>query len=161
MLIAAVLFLSCPSWSQSDLDMTHSVERFVMESAPAQRVPEPYRHLIEDLGSDCYQYRESSSRRLKFRIGANQRWLVWGRRHPDLEIRHRCNILLFAINRCRLCGGAGKCIDFQPHDVVRGGYTQTICRRCGLDSWDHNPHSMFPCRQCKGFGSAWTRGMFE
>ncbi len=38
----------------------------------------------------------------------DQRWLFWGRRHPDPEVRLRSNAILRRLNPCSTCKGTGQ-----------------------------------------------------
>ncbi len=102
----------CLGWPQTppflaDLEFAMAVEESVM-GEPGARPPEPYKGLIERLGSDCFQCREITSQKLLRASRFDQRWLFWGRKHRDPEVRLRANAILRRINPCSSCGGSGE-----------------------------------------------------
>jgi len=116
----------------ADLDFAMAVEEAVM-AVPGTAAPAPYQSLIERLGSSCYQCRENASRRLQAVSRYDQRWLFWGRKHPDPEVRLRSNAILRRINPCPSCGGCGESRNYR-------GY---------------------PCWDCQGLGSVWPRSIWD
>jgi hypothetical protein len=141
---------------RADLFFTAAVEDLVRAAEPAARPPEPYRSLIAGLGADCWTCRDLAGRHLERAVGTDPRWLLWGRRDPDPEIRLRCNNILRALTRCDRCGGTGFCRLFQTDDPEQNG----PCRNCGHWAWEH-PEIKAECWGCTGDGSGWNRGAFE
>ena len=86
--------------ARNDLEFVRSVEEFVIAARPGRRPPEPYRGLIERLGNSCWREREHASRQLETASAVDQRWLFWGRLHPDPEVRLRSNTILRRLNPC-------------------------------------------------------------
>src|SRR5262249_11488751 len=152
-LMTAVLFaLSAGTLAGTDtaeLEFTHAVERFVMTAEPDRRPPEPWRTLLEDLGNDCWRYRDAAQKRIERTARADPRWLFWGRYDFDPEIRLRSNRALKRLFICRTCGGAGFCTAFIP-----GPDKADVCDRCGRLAWWHSVEDAQACRGCKGHGSA-------
>jgi hypothetical protein len=131
MLIPLTLMVSLwfgPQPTRDDLEFMRAVEESVMVMAePGTTPPEPYKGLIERLGSDCYRCREIASRKLKAVSWFNYQWLFWGRKHRDPEIRLRSNSILRRINPCPSCSGSGASRHYRED----------------------------PCWDCHGFGSVW------
>jgi hypothetical protein len=144
---------------RADLVMAAAVEAFVAE-LPGARIPEPFPSAIEDLGADCYGCRERASKRLAAMVtaegGCATRWLFWGRRHRDPEVRLRCNAILQNLTRCADCGGRGECRIYRPAGDEKEGPC-TICKRW---PWGH-PECPGPCLLCGGEGFAWIKGAFD
>jgi hypothetical protein len=90
-----------------DLEFTMAVEESVM-AEPGTAPPELYKGLIERLGDPCYHCREIATRKFQTASRFDQRWLFWGRKHPDPEVRMRSNSILRRINPCSSCGGTGE-----------------------------------------------------
>lgn len=123
-----------------DLDFMSAVESWV-----AATPPEPFLSLIEHLGSDCYTCREIASRKLQAACtGDGARWLFWGRRHRDLEVRVRANAILRRVSRCEICGGSGK--SSNGHHSMRIG-----------DDWIWTD----ACGDCMGTGTLWPWSMWD
>ena len=120
------------------------------------RPPAPFGRMIEDLGGDCFGCRQRASKRLAAASRDDQRWLFWGRRHRDPEIRFRCNDLLWRLNRCPDCTGDGVCLSYRPTRPDSDG----PCRVCGRWAWSH-PEERNACLSCGGIGSAWDKGAFD
>lgn len=160
-LLTLVLLLIPAGPDRNDLEFRNSVERFVMDASPHARIPEPCRHQIEDLGNECWQYRDGATKRLERQIGSQTRWLFWGRRAGDLEIRMRCHALLRQLYRCPLCYGAGECLNFKPIEVMKDGWSTVRCGSCGQFETAHGGQYRQACRMCGGDGTRWARGAFE
>lgn len=129
MLLPATLALSLwigPPPTLADLEFTMAVEESVM-AEPGTAPPEPYAGLIGKLGSDCCHCREAASRQLGGVSCLDRRWLSWGRRSRDPEIRLRSNTIMRRLNPCLSCGGSG------------------VSRHYRED----------PCWDCRGIGSVW------
>lgn len=110
----------------ADLEFLMAVEETVI-AEPGTAAPEPYRGLIERLGSDCYHCREIASRRLKEASYFDPRWLFWGRHSRDPEVRLRSNTIIRRLNPCPSCGGSGASRHYRED----------------------------PCWDCQGIGSVW------
>ena len=119
--------------ARGDLEFVRGVEEFVIAAEPGRRPPEPYRGLIERLGSDKWREREDASKGLQAASAADQRWLFWGRRHPDPEVRLRSNAILRRLNPCSTCKGTGN-----------------------SKNWD-----LWPCWDCQGTATAWPWSMWD
>jgi hypothetical protein len=148
---------ACAELSRGDLEFTDAVEEFVRESDRNARPPEPFLSLLGMLGAPCYRCRNLAARRLRdTTTDESIRWLFWGRRSADPEIRLRSNNLLRDLTRCPICGGRGVCLLYRPAADNPDG----PCENCGQWSWRHfdEPHA---CGACGGFGSAWVKGTFD
>jgi len=161
-MIQCLLFLALLGFggdrpTQADLDLQYAVESWVQSVEPSRLPPEPFRHMIDDLGNDCFLYRQAASKRLESASRGNIRWLFWGRRYKDPEIRVRCNAILRRVARCPSCDGFGACIVFRPDDKK----DYPLCRRCGKYRWFHDPENIQPCAACDGVGTAWRKGAFD
>ncbi len=146
--------------TKADLQFQYSVEQFVIASAPGHPIPQPYRNLVENLGGQFWANREAASDLLEARIQPHARWLIWARKHRDLEIRARVNILMAKVSGCHACWGSGECFVFEwakPKDYAS---IPNLCVRCGELEWKH-VSERFACQHCGGSGSSWTRGIFE
>ena len=99
----------------------------------AGHLPSPIRGLIERLGDSSWREREAASRQLQAEAMSDQRWLFWGRRHPDLEVRLRSNAILRRLNPCSTCKGTGQ-----------------------SKNWD-----AWPCWDCNGTAAAWPWSMWD
>jgi hypothetical protein len=154
LIIAAIL----ATRSSDDLRFEAAVEEFAMSASRTGRPAAPFDRLIDDLGSDCWRFREASSRRLERACLATGevRWLFWGRRYRDAEIRVRCNAILRRLTRCQLCMGIGFCPEFKP-----GNDNPDNCRQCHRNRWWHDIDNAPPCTSCRGSGAAWARTAFE
>jgi hypothetical protein len=119
--------------ARGDLEFVRAVEEFVIAARPGQRPPEPYRKLIERLGDSSWREREAASKQLEAASAVDQRWLFWGRRHPDPEVRCRSNALLRRLNLCPTCKGTGQ-----------------------SKNWDE-----WPCSDCSGCRSSWPYSMWD
>ena len=135
-LAAALAVQFSPSANETargDLEFVRGVEEFVIAAEPSRRPPEPYRGLIERLGSERWREREDASQGLQAAATADQRWLFWGRCHPDLEVRLRANAILRRLNPCSTCKGSGN-----------------------SKNWD-----LWPCWDCQGTATAWPWSMWD
>jgi hypothetical protein len=119
--------------SRGDLEFVRGVEEFVIAAEPGRRPPEPYRGLIERLGSDKWREREDASKGLQAVSAMDQRWLFWGRCHPEPEVRLRSNAILRRLNPCSTCKGTGN-----------------------SKNWD-----LWPCWDCQGTATAWPWSMWD
>ena len=104
--LVLAMWLGWPT-TLDDLEFTMAVEESVM-AEPATAPPDPYKVLIERLGEPCYHCREIVSREFQAASRFDQRWLFWGRKHRDPEVRLRSNSILCRINPCSSCGGSGE-----------------------------------------------------
>jgi hypothetical protein len=95
--------------------------------------PEPYRGLIERLGGPSWRERDAATKGLQEASATDQRWLFWGRRHPDPEVRLRCNAILRRLNPCSTCKGSGN-----------------------SKNWE-----LWPCWDCQGTTTAWPWSMWD
>ena len=64
--------------ARGDLEFVRGVEEFVIAAEPGRRPPEPYRGLIERLGSDKWREREDASRGLQAASAVDQALAVLG-----------------------------------------------------------------------------------
>jgi hypothetical protein len=119
--------------ARGDLAFVRGVEEFVLGADPGGRPPEPYRGLIERLGDPAWREREAASEALQEVSAADHRWLFWGRRHPDPEVRLRSNAILRRLNPCSTCEGAGNSKDWE----------------------------LWPCWDCQGTATAWPWSMWD
>ena len=126
------LWMLVPAQSLPDLEFAMAVEETVM-ALDGTAPPEPYRGLIERLGSDSYRDREVASRELAAASRSDRRWLFWGRKARDPEARLRSNTILRRLNPCPSCGGTGASRHYRED----------------------------PCWSCNGFGSAWPYSAFD
>lgn len=129
LVLSAVAQISPSSYEtvRADLEFVRRVEEFVIAAQPGHRPPEPYGGLIERLGDTGWRERESASEQLKAASVSDQRWLFWGRVHPDPEVRLRSNALLRRMNPCATCRGSGS-----------------------SKNWE-----LWPCPDCQGTATAW------
>ena len=135
-LAAALAVQFSPSANEAargDLEFVRGVEEFVIAAEPGRRPPEPYRGLIERMGSDKWREREDASKGLQAASAMDQRWLFWGRCHPDPEVRLRSNAILRRLSPCSTCKGSGN-----------------------SKNWD-----LWPCWDCQGTATAWPRSMWD
>lgn len=131
--------VGCP---RDDLEFMRSVEDFAADHAatlPASRRPSgPILLAIGGLGCSHWATREAAARSLESRLRAEPsgaRWLFWGRRHPDPEVRLRCNGILRRLNPCDYCHGLG---------------------------WfGEDPDYAIPCKDCGGARSSWPWSMWD
>jgi hypothetical protein len=135
-LAATLAAQSSPSSNEAargDLEFARGVEEFVIAAAPGGSPPEPYRGLIDRLGDSSWRERDAASRQLQAASMTDQRWLFWGRRHLDLEVRLRSNAILRRLNPCSTCKGTGQ-----------------------SKNWD-----AWPCWDCNGHATAWPWSMWD
>ena len=116
----------------ADLEFTMAVEESVM-AEPGTALPEPFKGLIERLGDPCYHCREIASQKFQAASRFDQRWLFWGRKHRDPEVRLRSNSILRRINPCSSCEGSGESRHYQ-------GY---------------------PCWDCQGLRTVWLWSIWD
>jgi hypothetical protein len=119
--------------ARGDLEFTAAVESFVQVTRPDAAPPEPYRGLIERLGDSSWRERDAASRQLQAASMTDQRWLFWGRRHLDIEVRLRSNAILRRLNPCSNCKATGQ-----------------------SKNWD-----AWPCWDCNGTATAWPWSMWD
>ena len=143
---------------RADLAFAHAVECFVMSATSMAAPPKRFRELIEGLGDECFVGREVSTKRLLEASTRDSRWVFWGRRHRDPEIRMRCNIILARLAACDWCHGARICREFRPSPRDRDKQGQ--CQTCGCWPWTH-AESPGECVMCFGRGTMWTKDPFE
>jgi hypothetical protein len=142
---------------RADLMCAAAVEDFVRAACPAAGPPQVYHKLIDNLGAECFTCREIAGRRLREACsGGDLRWLFWGRRSADAEIRLRSNNLLRDLTRCPDCGGGGICRMFRNDR----GHAEGECTNCGQWAWSHGDYPR-ECRACGGDGFAWNKGALE
>ena len=111
-----------------------AVEEFC--EVPLASVPAPYRDLFRRMGDRDWRERHRATldaARAVLDSPGDDRWLMAGRRHPDPEVRHRCNAALRLASGCPACKGSGR-----------------------SKNW-----SEWPCAECEGFGTTWTLGAFD
>ena len=155
----------------NDLAFKGAVETFAAE-ASQQKPPEPFASLIDQLGWDCYTARQIGYERLIGAIRRNlrdARWLFWGMRHSDPEVRLWCNRGLTELSGCWSCDGSGLChhkrtaprcdIWMQPGD---GQWEECLdCfdsrRLDDMVRWNWE----FGCKVCGGAGRFWNRGIAD
>lgn len=130
--VLSLWFGPAPALTLPDLEFMVAVEESVM-AEPGLAPPEPCKGLIERLGSDSYRDREAASRSLWVTSRFNQRWLAWGRRYRDPEIRLRSNTILRRINPCPTCKGEGRSVHYRED----------------------------PCFDCGGSGSRWPYSAWD
>lgn len=111
----------------ADIDLTVAVEDFVSKDA-SRTPPEPFRSMIDKLATECWKCRETATNRLQKASEKDWRWLLWGRKHNDQEVRTRCNTILKRIIKCPDCTGTGKS-KFEYWDQNRQVST-TDCEMC-------------------------------
>jgi hypothetical protein len=131
--LAAQFSTSADQAALGDLAFVRGVEEFVLAAEPGRRPPEPYRGLIERLGDPLWREREAASKGLQAVSAVDQRWLFWGRRHADPEVRLRSNAILRRLNPCPTCKGAGN-----------------------SKNWE-----LWPCSDCQGTATAWPWSMWD
>jgi hypothetical protein len=119
--------------ARTDLAFTRSVEEFVIAAAPGHQPPEPFRSFLVQLGAPSWREREVASRELQGASAMDQRWLFWGRRNSDLEVRLRSNAVLRRLNPCTTCKGSGN-----------------------SKNWE-----LWPCWDCQGTATAWPWSMWD
>lgn len=79
-----------------DLGFCYAVEDSIARE-PGTNVPAAYAGLIDLLGCDSYRGRVDATTRLESAVRRDPsalRWVFWGRRDKDPEIRVRCNAIL-------------------------------------------------------------------
>lgn len=127
-----------------DLEFIRATEESVAAMAPGSVPPEPYRSLIDEgLSADCYRCREMASKKLRAASVDDPRWLFWGRRHRDPEVRLRCNAIIRRTNPCRACSGTGLGV---AESMWIGGDVVAFRLRCDA---------------CGGVGSVWGYGPWD
>ena len=131
--LAVQLSPSADEAARGDLEFVRGVEEFVIAAEPGRRPPEPYRGLIERLGDPSVARARGRLRGLQEASAEDQRWLFWGRRHPDPEVRLRSNAILRRLNPCPTCKGAGN-----------------------SKNWE-----LWPCWDCQGTATAWPWSMWD
>jgi hypothetical protein len=119
--------------ARTDLEFARGVEEFVIATEPGEAPPEPFRGLIARLGDSSWRERDAASRGLLAASAPDQRWLFWGRRHADPEVRLRSNAILRRLNPCPTCKGSGNSRNWEP----------------------------WPCWDCSGAGTAWPWSMWD
>jgi hypothetical protein len=126
--LALAMWLGWPQMppTLADLEFAMAVEESIM-AEPGTTAPEPYKGLIERQGSDCYRCREIATRKLQSASWFDPRWLFWGRKHRDPEVRLRSNAILRRLNLCPSCDGTGASRHYRED----------------------------PCWDCQGLGSVW------
>ncbi len=133
------LVLATPSWQsdgeaiRDDLVLARAVEEFVIDARPDRGPPEPYRGLIDRLGAPVWRDREEASEAMRAASVGDPRWLFWGRRHSDPEVRLRSNAILRRLYPCQACKGYG--------------------RSRNWDSW--------ACWDCQGTATAWPWSIWD
>jgi hypothetical protein len=95
----------------ADIQFERAVELSIM-AEPGTQPPEPYRGLLEGLGSSWHALREDCHRELDRLSAARPQWLWWGLASHDAEVRQRCAALLRArygivLVICYSCRGGG------------------------------------------------------
>ena len=131
--LAAQLSPPAVGAARGDLEFMRGVEEFVIAAGPSCRPPEPYRGLIERLGHSSWREREAASRGLLEVSAVDRRWLFWGCRHPDPEVRLRSNAILRRLHPCPSCKGDGN-----------------------SKNWE-----LWPCWDCQGTATAWPWSMWD
>jgi hypothetical protein len=131
--LAAQFSTAADQVALGDLTFVRGVEEFVIAAEPGRRPPEPYRGLIERLGDPSWREREAASKGLQEVSAVDHRWLFWGRRHADPEVRLRSNTILRRLNPCPTCKGAGN-----------------------SKNWE-----LWPCSDCQGTATAWPWSMWD
>jgi hypothetical protein len=131
--LAAQFSPSANAAARGDLEFIRGVEEFVLSAEPDRGLPEPYRGLIERLGDPSWCERNAATRRLQAASAVDQRWLFWGRRHRDPEVRLRANAILRRLNPCSTCKGSGN-----------------------SKNWE-----LWPCWDCEGTTTAWPWSMWD
>jgi hypothetical protein len=157
-LLIVALLADPPPLSRADLAFSRAVEDSI-RALP----PEAVQAIILDLGSECYFSRESAERKLLryaqaegggFDEAQPWRWLWWGLRQRDLEIRLRCLSVLRRITPCPVCGGNPYCREFRAAPGQ-----DWKCRVCGRSEWMHEEYA--PCEACQGVGSVWDGTIWD
>lgn len=134
-LLYVALQATAPKATIDDMVFVMATEDVVRSEHPGA-IPEPYKGLIAKTGDPCWRCRELATRRLLRASKQDWRWLFWGSKHEDGEIRLRCNRLLREMTLCPECEGTGS-VSIGHWDEVSG-------------DWTHK------CRVCKGRRSAWA-----
>ena len=92
--------------SLRDLEFARANEDFVIRirgTAP----PAKFDSLITLLGDPCHRCRERATAELFEESRADSRWIFWGMRHRDPEVRTRATSILRRLNPCKACRGTG------------------------------------------------------
>jgi hypothetical protein len=121
-----------PSPVFGDLAFTRAVEESIARE-PGTAIPEPFASLIGAMGQSDWRKREAASHAMQDASASDLRWLFWGRRHPDLEVRVRCNAIIRRLNPCAACKGSG-----------------------GSRSWEGSA-----CWECDGAGTEWPYTIWD
>lgn len=159
--IALMMIPNPDQVGRKDLAFRYAVEEFVMLANPSHQIPQPYRGMIEGLTADHYKARNEAHARLQIAIGADDRWLMWGRKYRDAEIAYRCNKILQRIHPCWACRGRGACDVFVGARGNEDNQYGEFCRRCHRSQWQHSPEQLSACEACGGNGTDWPLGAFE
>ncbi len=131
--MAAQYSPSATDAARGDLEFIRGVEAFVLAAGAGQGHPEPFRGLIERLGDPSWRERDAATKGLAMASATDRRWLFWGRRHPDPEVRLRSNAILRRLNPCSSCKGSGN-----------------------SKNWE-----TWPCWDCQGTATAWPWSMWD
>lgn len=142
----------------NDRAFQYAQESFVMSAVPRMRPPADVMDIINLAGADDYCARETASKWLR---KVDARWLMYGIRGPDLEIRLRCNRVLQWQSVCPACIGSGLC-QYKPKDADR---PDGECVNCGRWSFSHGAGQTFEyaalCKVCHGTANSWPYSIFE
>jgi hypothetical protein len=144
--------------TRTDLAFQDSVERFVLAAKPHSVPPEPFYDLIELLGDQCFKCRERASKDILEASKSDLRWLMWGTRHRDPEIRLRCMAILVSATKCGRCDGEGLCRKY----VKGNAGDEFMCANCDRSRrYGHNDGNLGECRECRGRGHIWNKDKAE
>lgn len=130
-MLAIVLLCLAQVPTLEDLELIRAVEESVIAGLPHPRrledgMPPIVAAFVRDMGAPCIKCRDRATEAMEYCAQKNIRWLFWGLRSTDAEVRSRCQGILKRIPpRCEVCGGI-------PH------------------------RSYFECRTCNGTGATWA-----
>lgn len=162
MTLALVLILVGPISTRADLDFMRAQEESVMAMLPHPirldaGMPAHVAELIRLLGDPCHRCRERAQTELEALSRDDPRWLFWGIRARDLEIRRRCGSVLSRCGPvCWRCRGAGRCAG-----ELFGG-SMRWCPICdGYHPTDRQRTEGGLCATCAGTGRSWLTYQIE
>jgi hypothetical protein len=177
--------------THEDLRFMDAQEAFVIKAKPGMTPPPPFYQMIERLGRTCHDCRERATDDLGAIGPESIRWLMWGRRHNDPEIRMRCESALAKATMCQWCRGTGCCLHLRVKPQFRGnarwelndhfdwvrrsdqetlkaaiklGVVDVECLGCGVvisNEWHGKWLQFRACNQCKSGGNLWKLPVLE
>lgn len=139
----------------NDVAFMAAVEQSI-QLEPKTKPPQPFAGDIELLGDAQYKVRNDAYNRLLKASQKNPRWLFWGLKHSDIEVRLWCNKALWSLSECYGCRGTGIC-EFEP--ALYAGEPCGFCGKCTRLKIAHEGNNPTKCRECNGWRRFWNYGV--